>query len=119
MYPTTKQIRNNKYGNRKIEIDGIVFDSKKEAKRYVDLKMLQKAHVINDLQLQVSFELQPKFKDEDGHIVKPITYIADFVYWKDGKRIIEDVKSDATKRDAVYRLKKKMMAFRGNYITEV
>ena len=116
MYPTTRQ---NKYGNRKAEVDGITFDSRKEARRYADLKLLQKAHAIYDLKLQVPFELQPKFKDEEGHIIKPITYIADFTYYKDGKLVIEDVKSDATKRDAVYRLKKKMMAYRGFYITEV
>lgn len=109
----------NKYGNIKVAEDGHTFDSKKEAKRYCDLKMLQKAHVIYDLQLQVPFELQPGFRDSSGKWNKPIVYIADFVYWQDGKREIEDVKSEATQQNDVYRIKKKMMAYRGNEITEV
>lgn len=50
----------NKYNAKKVEIDGITFDSKKEAARYCDLKLMQRAGEIRDLQLQVEYELIPK-----------------------------------------------------------
>lgn len=112
--------RSNKYGNRKCSVDGFTFDSVKEMNRYVDLKFLLLAHEISDLELQKEYELQPAFRDVNGKLIRPIYYRADFVYKdKDGNTIIEDVKSEATKNDAVYKIKKKMMAYRGLYITEV
>lgn len=114
-----KTPRKNKYGNVRTEFDGHVFDSMKEQRRYAELKMLEKAHIIHDLKLQVPFELQPGFRDDRNKWVKPITYVADFTYVRDGDLVIEDVKSFATSRDAVYRLKKKMMLYRGHRITEV
>ena len=109
----------SKYGNQKTIVDGITFDSRKEARRYSELKLLQKAHKIYDLQRQVRYELQPKFRDMDGNVVQGIYYVADFTYFKDGVKIIEDVKSEATRKDKVYLLKKKMMAYKGYKITEV
>lgn len=109
----------NKYGNRKTEVDGHTFDSKKEAMRYAELKMLEKAGAIKDLRLQVPFELQKGFRDKYGKWQRPITYIADFTYFRQGEFVIEDVKSAATRDDTVYRMKKKMMMFKGNYISEV
>lgn len=112
--------RNNKYGNRKCSVDGFTFDSVKEMNRYVDLKFMLLAHEISDLELQKEYELQPAFRDNNGKMVRPIYYRADFVYKdKDGNTVIEDVKSEATKNDAVYKIKKKMMAYRGLTITEV
>lgn len=111
----------NKYGNRRTAIDGITFDSRTEANRYAELKMLEKAGAISDLMLQVPYELQPSFmNNETGRKERAIKYVADFVYKDDhGKEIIEDVKSDATRLNPVYRIKKKMMAYRGWYIREV
>ena len=112
--------RNNKYGNRRCSVDGFTFDSVKEMNRYVDLKYMLLAHEITDLELQKEYELQPAFRDANGKLIRPIYYRADFVYKdKDGNTIIEDVKSKATKQDAVYKIKKKMMAYRGLTITEV
>lgn len=113
--------RGNKYNNRKVEVDGRKFDSKKEARRYGELKLLLDAGEISDLHMQVAFELQPKFYDEEEHrYQRAIKYVADFVYLdKEGNKVIEDVKSPATRQNAVYRLKKKMMAYRGWYIKEV
>jgi len=79
----------NKYNAKKVEIDGITFDSKKEAARYCDLKLMQRAGEIRDLRLQVEYELIPKQAGE-----RACNYIADFVY-RDvatGKTIVEDVK---------------------------
>lgn len=100
-----------KYGNRKTVIDGITFDSVKEASRYAELKLLQKAGEISDLELQSPFVLQPGF-DHKGKKIQPIKYIADFTYLSgDGEQVVEDVKSPATRKDKVYQLKKKMMLY--------
>jgi hypothetical protein len=91
-------------------IDGITFDSRKEANRYLELKLLLKAKKITDLQRQVVFELQPKFKiGKTTH--RPITYIADFTYKIKGKErlIVEDSKGFKT---LVYRIKKKMLLYK-------
>ena len=102
----------NKYRNTKIMIDGIEFDSKKEGLRYKELKLLQKAGLIYNLKLQSTFELQPSFKRK-GKTIRAITYKSDFDYMtKDGRHIVEDVKSPATEKDKVYRLKRKMLQYK-------
>lgn len=110
-------INRSKYGNKKVQVDGKIFDSLKEAYRYNELKMLQNHGKIQDLKCQVKFELQPKFKNEiTGKTEKAITYIADFVYTENGKQVIEDVKGFKT---PVYKLKRKLMAYQGHYIQEI
>ena len=82
-----------KYGNVKTSVDGLKFDSKKEAKRYQELKLLQRAGEIERFDHQVEFILRPGFTDNEGKRIRPRVYVADFVlYLKDGTRIIEDVK---------------------------
>lgn len=106
----------SKYGNMKTEVDGIVFDSKAEAKRYALLKMLQRAGQISDLRLQVPFELVRGVRI-GGRSRPAIKYIADFVYLQGGKQVVEDVKGMLT---PVYRLKRHlMMAVYGIEIMEV
>ena len=119
--PTSRLRPRNKYGNRKKQIDGYTFDSTKEANRYMELKFLLATHKIRDLELQKPFVLQESFRGRDGKWVRDIRYIADFYYFDCEKDewVIEDVKSSATKDNAVYKLKKKMMAYKGLYITEV
>ena len=117
-FPRNKNNR-SKYGNRKCTIDGISFDSVKEMNHYCDLKFLLLAGEISDLQVHKPFELQEAFRSADGSWVRAITYEADFVYKdKDGNMIIEDVKSKATRTD-VYKIKKKMMAYKGLIIKEI
>lgn len=102
-------MRFNKYKAVKTIVDGIKFDSKKEAKRYTELKILVSSGDIKDL------ELQPRF-DFVHNGVKMGFYKADFRYTEDGKIIIEDVKGFKT---PMYNLKKKMMkAFYGIDIFE-
>ena len=103
----------SKYGNIKTRTsDGIVHDSIKEANRWCELKLLEKAGMIQDLQRQVKFELIPK---QDGE--RAVSYIADFVYTENGKKVVEDVKGMRTKE---YKLKKKMMLyFHGIRIREI
>ena len=97
-----------KYGNRKVSVNGIKFDSMREANRYVELSLLQRAGEISDLRLQVPFELVPKQKDSKGRVIREIRYIADFVYIEKGKCIVEDAKGVRTKE---YALKKKLMKY--------
>ena len=98
----------NKYGAHTVTWNGEVFDSKKELGRYLELSLLQRAGKIQDLQRQVRFELIPAQK-EDGKLVERATsYVADFVYMMDGKKIVEDTKGFRTKD---YILKRKMMLF--------
>lgn len=119
---TGKKIKKpKKYHNNKTELDGILFDSKKEAERYAELKMLQDYGQIHDLMLQVPFELIPTQKDENNRVIeRACTYVADFTYIdKNGKRIVEDVKSEATKT-RLYGVKRKLMLYvHGIRITEV
>jgi len=106
----------SKYRNVKTVVDGITFDSKREADRYCELKLLQRAGKITDLRLQVPFELQPAFT-VNGKKVRPIHYIADFVYKENGQYIVEDAKGHRTKE---YMLKRKMYAYKyGREIKEV
>ena len=103
----------NKYHNKSVEIDGIKFDSKKEMLRYKELKLMQKARLISELELQKKFELQPAFKDNNGKTQRKITYVCDFYYYsnKEKKYIVEDVKSIATKTQ-VYKIKKKLFLYK-------
>lgn len=94
----------NKYKAKKCTVDGITFDSKKEAKRYGELKLLVRAGEISHLELQPDFEVAINGK----HICN---YKADFGYVdvKTKEVIIEDVKSVATSQISTYRLKKKLV----------
>ncbi len=108
--------KKSKYGANKCEIDGIKFDSRREANRYLELKQLEKAGVISDLQLQVPFVLQDSFVF-NGKKIQAIKYIADFTYWENGELVIEDTKG---MRTDVYNIKKKMFMYRyKKYIKEV
>ena len=93
----------NKYHAKKAEFNGIIFDSKHERDRYVELLLLEKAKAIQGLQRQVKFPLIRK--SEYG---REIVYTADFVYYEDGKMVVEDTKSPVTKTP-LYRLKKRLM----------
>ena len=104
----------SKYGNKRTTVDGIKFDSRKEANRDYHLKLLQLAGKISDLELQKKFDIH----GPDGEHF--MSYVADFVYTENGEEVVEDVKSEATKRNAVYRIKKKAMKiFWGIEIREV
>lgn len=109
-----------KYGNRKITVDGITFDSRREASRYQELCMLQRAGKITDLELQKRFELIPaqyeafarygkrgqRLKDGQRCVEKSVVYVADFCYKQDGKTVVEDTKGVRT---TDYVIKRKLM----------
>lgn len=103
-----KEEKTSKYRNQKTTVNGIVFDSKKEAQRYEELLLMLKSGEISDLRLQVEFTLQEAYTTHTGQRVRAIRYKADFAYIKNNERIVEDVKSKATKTQ-VYAIKKKML----------
>ena len=121
-----------KYGNKKITVDGVTFDSKKEYLRWCELCLLEKAGHITDLQRQVKYELIPaqyeeyeRYSEKTGKrlknglrcVEKECSYIADFVYKQDGKTVVEDTKGCKTDK---YIIKRKMMLyFHGIRILEV
>lgn len=115
----------SKYGNKKVTRGDITFDSMKEARRYAELALLQKAGAIQGLQRQVRFELVPKQYDETPTgklytrgerkgqektnrvlVEKAVVYVADFVYYENGEKVVEDTKGFQTK-DFV--IKRKLM----------
>lgn len=95
----------NKYRNRKTVVNGIKFDSKAEANRYCELKILERAKQISDLELQPKFILQDSFKNQKGQTIRAITYIADFSYVENGKIVVEDVKGMETNE---FKIKRKL-----------
>lgn len=100
----------NKYFNKKVIVDGIKFDSKKEAKRFQELMILKKAGLIDELELQKVFELQPKYINNKGESIRSITYKCDFFYYDKQKEqyIVEDTKGFRTD---TYKLKKKLFEY--------
>lgn len=100
----------NKYKNKKVSVNGKVFDSKKEAKRYLELIQLEQAGLIKDLETQKKFLLLDGFK-KNGKTYKQINYYADFVYTdtRTGKTIVEDVKGFKTE---IYKIKKKLFDYK-------
>lgn len=91
----------SKYNNRRIHSEDGWFDSQREFRRWGELKLLEKAAVIKDLERQVDFELIPRIGG-----MRAIIYRADFVYFENGKKVVEDSKGY---RDRVYKLKCRLM----------
>ncbi len=112
MYKAPYKSYRNKYGNKKIEINGIVYDSAKEARRHQELLLLERAGAIQKLDRQVEFELIPaQFSEVNGKrkcIERKCSYIADFVYYENGEKVVEDTKGFKTKD---YKIKKKMLLY--------
>ena len=113
----------SKYHSRKITKDGETFDSIKEYRRFVELSLLEKAGTITNLRRQVEFILIPaqwetfeRYSDKTGNRLKDgrkcveqkCSYFADFVYFKDGQKIVEDTKGVKTKD---YIIKRKLMRY--------
>ena len=122
-------MQKSKYGNKKITIDGITFDSKKEANRWCELRLLERAGRIKNLERQKVFELIPTQreilpeKDKYGNhklgkvIERPCKYVADFVYIENSKTVVEDTKGYRT---SDYVMKRKLMLYRyGIKINEI
>lgn len=114
----------SKYKSKKTIVDGIEFDSRKEANRYCELKLLQRAGKIQNLELQKAFELIPAQRERiinpnNGEVKKgkvierAVTYVADFVYTENGRIIVEDVKGyKGGGAYAVFTVKRKLLLYR-------
>lgn len=116
-----------KYNNTKVTCDGHTFDSKHEYHRYCELKMLEKGEVISNLELQKEFVLIPnqyrteerygkngrRLKDKQILLERKVSYFADFAYIlnETGELVVEDAKSEITREDKVYILKRKMLKY--------
>lgn len=113
----------NKYKNTKTTLDGVEFASKKEAHRWGELRLLERAGEISDLQRQVKYELVPPQKRPSGGTERAVYYIADFVYTQNGNTVVEDVKGYRNPQSAGYAkfvIKRKLMLIRyGLEIKEV
>lgn len=127
-----RQINRPKYGNTKKVVDGITFDSKREADAYVYLKVLQEKGAISDLQVHPKWELQPKMTEQyvehlktkdrvkERTIQQAITYTADFSFYHNGEFVCVDIKISKYLLPKEYSLKKKMMRYvHGIIITEI
>lgn len=100
--------KKSKYSSAKTDVDGIRFDSKKEAEFYAELKLREKAGEITHLRLQPRYLLQEAFKHE-GKQYREMEYVADFEYIENGVTVVIDVKGFKT---AVYMLKKKLFLYK-------
>ena len=98
----------SKYHAKKVTYNGIEFDSKKEAKRYAELLLLERGGAISELQLQVKYELLPSQRIDGKVVERPVFYVADFVYKKDGETIVEDTKGVKTRE---YVIKRKLLLY--------
>ena len=108
--PFQHQQKTSKWHSKKTKVNGIKFDSMKEANRYSELVLLQRAHKISDLRTQVKFELIPTQRDANGNLIENECYYkADFVYTQNGQTVVEDVKGKPTD---VYIIKRKLMLYR-------
>ncbi|MBQ5655955.1 MAG: DUF1064 domain-containing protein [Bacteroidaceae bacterium] len=96
----------SKYHSKKVVVDGISFDSRKEANRYRELKLLERAGKITELKRQIKYILIPSQRIDGKVVERPCAYVADFVYKKDGEVIVEDTKGFKTKE---YVIKRKLM----------
>ena len=123
-----KPKKGNKLHAEKVDMtmpDGTLmhFDSKREARRYMDLWLMQRAGEISGLRTQVKYELIPKQERKDGTKEKGIDYVADFVYEQGGETVVEDSKGFRDTSSASYRLfvmkRKMMLYFHGITVREV
>lgn len=122
----------NKYHNNKVEYKGVAFDSKKELRFFLYLKDLEQSGIVREVKRQVKYTLQPAFK-HNNKTIRAITYNADFtcvvcdvqrfkkainkdVYVKKGDKAIIDTKGFKTE---VYKIKKKLMQYKGYDIIEI
>lgn len=100
-----------KYRNRKVTANGITYDSKKEARRHEELMLLENTGQITNLERQVKYVLIPSQRIDGKVVEREVGYVADFRYTKDGKVVVEDVKSEITRKEPKYIIKRKLMLY--------
>ena len=103
------KIKRKKFGNKKTVAKGKVFDSGLEATRFELLTYLESVGEIQSLKLQVKFELIPAQYANGKCVERACSYYADFTYFKNGEFVVEDTKSEATRKEPSYIMKRKLM----------
>ena len=103
----------SKYHSKKVTVEGITFDSKKEAARFIKLRTMERDGLIKNLDLQVKFELIPSQRIGGKVVERACAYVADFVYEDmDGTRHVEDVKGyRGGVAYSVFTIKRKLMLY--------
>lgn len=116
--------KGRKYNNKKVEHNGILFDSKKEKDRFVFLKEAEEQGLISNLQRQVKFELLPAIKEKylkhlktkekecERTVQLAISYTCDFQYEKDGVMVVEDIKPSPALIPKEFVLKEKLFRYK-------
>ena len=119
-----KRQKGRKYNNKKVEYNGILFDSKKEKDRFVFLKEAEEQGLISNLQRQVKFELLPAIKEKyikhlktkekecERTVQLAISYTCDFQYEKDGVMVVEDIKPSPALIPKEFVLKEKLFRYK-------
>lgn len=119
-----KKQKGQKYNNKKVEYNGILFDSKKEMQRFVFLKDAEEQGLISNLQRQVKFELLPAIKEKyikhlktkekecERTVQLAISYTCDFQYEKDGVVVVEDIKPSPALIPKEFVLKEKLFRYK-------
>lgn len=119
-----KRQKGGKYNNKKVEYNGILFDSKKEKDRFVFLKEAEEQGLISNLQRQVKFELLPAIKEKyikhlktkekecERTVQLAISYTCDFQYEKDGVMVVEDIKPSPALIPKEFVLKEKLFRYK-------
>lgn len=115
------ETKSGKIQHVKIKVGDVEFDSIAEHDRYIELLLMQKAGVISDLECHPSYEVIPKQETPEGRQnFRNVIYTPDFRYKRDGKEIVEEVKSEFTRKEKDYVLRRKMLYFtKGIYVEEI
>ena len=116
------EVAGGKVQHQKIVANGIEFDSKAEHDRYIELKLMERAGQIRDLECHPSYEVLPKQETPPGkQNFRPVVYTPDFRYkTKDGREVVEEVKSEYTRHEKDYVIRRKLLFYtQGIYVEEV
>ena len=114
------QKKRGKVSHERVTVGGIVFDSQAEAERYRVLRVMENSGQITDLVCHPRWEIIPEQRPEGHRPFRPARYTADFSYIRDGKLVVEDVKSEYTRQEEDYILRRKLMLLvHGIYVEEI
>ena len=102
-------MRNKFHAKKAVALNGVLCASQKERDRYNQLLAMEKKGMIENLRFQVVYELIPRQRTSSGKIWRKCSYVADFVYFQNGKEVVEDTKGKKTRE---YQIKKKLMLWR-------
>ena len=101
----------SKYRNHKVTVNGITYDSKKEAHRHAELLLMERAGIISNLDRQIKFVLIPSQRIDGKVVERECVYIADFRYIQNGEVVVEDVKSEITRKEKSFVIKRKLLLY--------